>query len=101
MLGVPGGKVIQSRFDSANAQAGGRDMLEDAVYYSRREADERALAKAARDPKIKQVHLLLADKYLELARRELATIDSSEAVSPRSISDAVSAATKRASPGIR
>jgi hypothetical protein len=76
-------------------------MLEDAVYYSRREADERALARQASDAKVQQVHLLLAEKYLELARRELATIDASEAVSPRSISDAPSAATKRALPGIR
>ena len=86
--------------DSANAR-GGPLMLEDAVYYSRREADERALASRACDPKVQQVHLLLAEKYLELARRELATIESSEAVSPRSISDDPSAAKKRASPGIR
>lgn len=76
-------------------------MLEDAVYYSRREADERALAKAASAAKVQQVHLLLAEKYSELAQRELATIEASEAVSPRSISDDPSAATKRESPGIR
>ena len=76
-------------------------MLEDAVYYSRREADERALAKEASDPKVQEVHLMLAGKYLELARRELATVETSEAVSPRSISDAPSTASKRAFPGIR
>jgi hypothetical protein len=76
-------------------------MLEDAVYYSRREADERALAKDACDAKVRQVHLLLAEKYLELAQRELAMIEASEANAPRSISDEPSAATKRASPGIR
>ena len=76
-------------------------MLEDAVYYSRREADERALAKDATNVKVQQVHLLLAEKYLELAQRELATIESSETSSPRSISDAPSAAAKRAFPGIR
>jgi hypothetical protein len=76
-------------------------MLEDAVYYSRREADERALAKEASDPKVQEVHLMLAAKYLELARRELATVETSEAVSPRSISDAPSTASKRAFPGIR
>jgi hypothetical protein len=76
-------------------------MLEDAVYYSRREADERALAKEAADPKVQHVHLLLAEKYLDLARRELAAIATSEAVSPRSISDAPTGAAKRAFPGIR
>lgn len=88
-------------FRLGNWLAGGPLMLEDAVYYSRREADERALAKTASDEKIQQVHLLLAEKYSELASRELATIEDSEAVSPRSISAETSAATKRASPGIR
>lgn len=76
-------------------------MLEDAVYYSRREADERALAADAADAKVKQVHLLLADKYLELARREIAAIETSEAAAPRSISTEPSITAKRASPGIR
>jgi hypothetical protein len=76
-------------------------MLEDAVYYSRREADERALASQASDAKVQQVHLLLAEKYLELAKRELASIETSEASSPRSISDAPSTAKTRAFPGIR
>lgn len=76
-------------------------MLEDAVYYSRREADERALASETSDARVREIHLLLADKYLELARRELATVDASDAGSPRSISTEASAATKRAFPGIR
>ena len=76
-------------------------MLEDAVYYSRREADERALAKNAPDAKVQQVHLLLAQKYSELASRELAAIEASEAASPRSISDAPSTVKTRAFPGIR
>lgn len=75
-------------------------MLEDAVYYSQREADERALATAAGDPRVRQVHLLLANKYLELARRELAAIDTSEAQQPRSISAEI-CPSDRACPGTR
>ena len=75
-------------------------MLEDAVYYSRREADERALAKRTSNPRVQQVHLLLAEKYLELAQRELAGISTAEAESPRSISTEPKAA-KRAFPDIR
>lgn len=34
-----------------------------APYYTRREAQERALAAAARDEKIQRIHLQLADGY--------------------------------------
>ena len=54
-------------------------MLEDAVYYSRREADERALAAHTRNDAVRSIHLRLADKYCELARREMAGIDPADA----------------------
>ena len=47
-------------------------MLDDAVYYSRRESDEMAAARNCSDHKVRQVHLLLAAKYSELARQALA-----------------------------
>lgn len=53
-------------------------MLEDAVYYSRREADERALAADTHNDSVRHIHLRLAEKYCELARRELAAIDPSD-----------------------
>jgi hypothetical protein len=87
--------------DSTEAHCGGPLMLEDAVYYSRREADERALANVAADERVKQIHLLLADKYVELAKRELARVEADQAVSPRSISADDPVVEKRAFPGIR
>lgn len=53
-------------------------MLEDAVYYSRREADERALAAHTPNEDVRSIHLRLADKYSELARREMAGFDPSD-----------------------
>jgi hypothetical protein len=52
-------------------------MLEDAVYYSRREAEERRLAVHSADPRARTVHRLLADKYSKLAHRMMAEIDQS------------------------
>lgn len=49
-------------------------MLDDAVYYSRREAAERGLAQNAADPRVRAVHVQLADKYLELAQRAMAAM---------------------------
>jgi hypothetical protein len=49
-------------------------MLDDAVYYSRRETDEVAAARLCTDIRVRQVHLLLAEKYGELARRALASV---------------------------
>jgi hypothetical protein len=50
-------------------------MLEDAVYYSRREAEERKLAVEAHDPRAQLVHRLLADKYSKLAHRMMGEIE--------------------------
>lgn len=52
-------------------------MLKDAVYYSRREAEERWLAVQPDDPRAQRVHRLLADKYSNLARRIMVEIDQS------------------------
>lgn len=49
-------------------------MLDDAAYYSRREATERELAQSAAEPRVRGVHLLLADKYAQLAQRALAEL---------------------------
>jgi hypothetical protein len=76
-------------------------MLEDAVYYSRREADERALAAGARDPRVQEVHLLLAEKYLQLAHREMAGIDTAQAADTLSIPAESLSSLKRASRGTR
>lgn len=51
-------------------------MLEDAVYYSRREQDEITAARDSKDIRVQQIHLLLADKYGQLARRALAVVES-------------------------
>lgn len=44
-------------------------MLDDAIYYSRREAEERAAARQASDMRASQIHAMLADRYGQLARR--------------------------------
>lgn len=49
--------------------------MEDAVYYSRREAEERALAGQTADARVQHVHRTLADKYSEIARRMMAELD--------------------------
>lgn len=67
-------------------------MLEDAIYYSRREADERALAALTANDEVRQIHLRLADKYSELAHREMAAI---EVFDPRSV-DATAQMSSRA-----
>jgi hypothetical protein len=46
-------------------------MREDAFYYSQREQAERALADSSADQRVRAVHQRLADKYSELAQREL------------------------------
>ena len=56
-------------------------MFEDAIYYSRREADERALAGRCTDPRVQAVHQMLADKYAELAKRELSALSGTERMS--------------------
>jgi len=43
-----------------------------AAYYTQREQAERAFARAARDPRAREIHLKLAEKYAELVRSELA-----------------------------
>jgi hypothetical protein len=53
-------------------------MLDDAVYYSRREGEERVLAEQAADPRVQQTHRLLAEKYSELARRAMASLNESQ-----------------------
>lgn len=52
-------------------------MREDAFYYSRREEEERALARTAADPRVRHVHDLLASKYSQLAQRELMKLQQS------------------------
>lgn len=59
----------------------GARMLEDAVYYSRREQQEIALAKLANDHRVKQVHLLLANRYAQLAQKALAALPDEERAS--------------------
>jgi hypothetical protein len=49
-------------------------MREDALYYSQREQVERSLADNSADDRVRAVHTRLADKYQELARRELANM---------------------------
>lgn len=49
-------------------------MLDDAVYYSRREADERAAARQSGDLRVRQIHSMLADRYAQLAQRSLAAL---------------------------
>ena len=43
----------------------------DTAYYARREEQERALAAKASDPAIRAIHSAMADKYAELAKREI------------------------------
>lgn len=49
-------------------------MREDALYYTQRETVERSLAETTADPRVRAVHVSLADKYSQLAKRELATL---------------------------
>lgn len=56
-------------------------MLDDAVYYSRREADEKLAAGNSADPKVRQIHMLLADRYSRLALRALAAMPDPEPAS--------------------
>jgi hypothetical protein len=44
--------------------------MSDVAYYLLREQQETALADAAKDPSIRAIHLTLAHKYAELARKE-------------------------------
>jgi hypothetical protein len=50
-------------------------VFEDAVYYSRREAEERRLAAQTVDPRVQRVHQTLADQYSQLAHRMMAKLD--------------------------
>lgn len=52
-------------------------MRENAFYYAEREQQERELAQTAPDPRVRQVHALLASKYSELAQRELTKLRQS------------------------
>lgn len=45
--------------------------MSDVEYYLRREQEERELAGAAKSSDIRAIHETLAQKYAELARREL------------------------------
>jgi hypothetical protein len=75
-------------------------MFEDAIYYSRREADERVLAARCTDPRVQAVHQMLADKYAELAKRELRGLSGTERMSIASSAPAAPIR-QRASRGIR
>lgn len=52
-------------------------MLDDAIYYSRREAEELLAAKQAKNLRATQIHAMLADRYGQLARRALADLPES------------------------
>ena len=45
--------------------------MSDAEYYAQRERAERELALSAMAPNVRDIHLVLADKYAELAGRVL------------------------------
>lgn len=60
-------------FDSA-VWLWGLTMLDDAIYYSRRQADELVAARQAANTRAGQIHTMLADRYGQLAQRALATI---------------------------
>lgn len=42
----------------------------DADYFARREQEERRRAEESADAKVREVHLILAAKYAQLAQRE-------------------------------
>ena len=46
--------------------------MSDADYFAARERTERALAHNAPSAQVRDIHLMLADKYAELAAREKA-----------------------------
>lgn len=52
-------------------------MLDDAIYYSRREAEELTAARQATDLRARQIHAMLADRYGQLAKRALADLPES------------------------
>ena len=45
--------------------------MTDAAYFAQREEAERALAKAAAAPNVRDIHLDLAARYAALAKREV------------------------------
>jgi hypothetical protein len=49
--------------------------MSDAAYYTQREQAERALAQAAENPSVRDIHLALAVKYAELVQRELVSFE--------------------------
>jgi len=54
--------------DSAGSRASGEVPMTNAAYFARREEVELALAKAAASPKVRDIHLDLANRYAMLAR---------------------------------
>jgi hypothetical protein len=73
-------KLWKSRYLAPDSAAGcqacsGAFVFEDAVYYSRREAEERRLAAQTADPRVERVHRALAEQYSQLAHRMMAKLD--------------------------
>jgi hypothetical protein len=46
----------------------GRHLMNDLSYYRRRASDERTAALNARDPRVRRVHLELAERYEDRVR---------------------------------
>ncbi len=75
-------------------------MLQDAVYYCRREAAERGLAEQSADARVRDVHLQLADKYAELARRAMAAMPGGPGDAPETLSSQSPPRLRGASPAV-
>lgn len=60
--------------------------MDDREYFATRERDERALANAASSAKVRDVHLLLAEKYAALAANQ-SHLRKSETAIPGRIRD--------------
>lgn len=50
-------------------------MTDNAAYYDRREQAERMLAAQSADQNVRDIHLMMAEAYAQLARDERARID--------------------------
>jgi hypothetical protein len=76
-------------------------MLDDAAYFAQREADERKLAEQCTDERVRSIHLLLAAKYSQLAKQQLAKLSAEEGAGGPSVSSTRTGRTRRSIPRYR
>jgi hypothetical protein len=66
------GNLVPHADSNIEVSAEGKVMTS-ATYYTQREAAERNLADSAADPKVRDIHLAMAQMYAELAAQKYAS----------------------------